>query len=80
MKLEPSEAQNVLLPIAGMPLQDLALEVDELVRAGRRAAARDRVDEALLRDTLGLSAAEIQLLRKATDQLMTRRYYRGRFT
>lgn len=80
LKLEPSEAQNVLLPIAGMPLQDLALEVDELVRAGRRAAARDRVDEALLRDTLGLSAAEIQLLRKATDQLMTRRYYRGRFT
>lgn len=79
LKLEPTEAQSVILPLPGVALEDLAREVDELLRAGRREDVRERVDTVLLRDTLGLSDADIELLRGATAQLLTRRYYRGRF-
>jgi adenine-specific DNA methylase len=79
LKLEPTEAQSVILPLPGTALGGLALEVDELLRAGRREDVRERVDTVLLKDTLGLSASEIGLLRDATAQLQTRRYYRGRF-
>jgi len=79
LKLEPTEAQSVLLPLPGAALGGLALEIDQLLRAGRREDVRERVDTVLLKDTLGLSHADIELLWGAMAQLQTRRYYRGRF-
>jgi len=78
LKLEPKEAQSVVVPIARLATSGLENEVDLLLRANRGETARKLVDEALLRDVLGLTAAECQLLSSAAEQLRARRYYRGR--
>lgn len=78
LKLEPSEARNVLIPIPGpkLPMAGVTDEVDRLVRAGRQDDATSLVNKVVLVDMLGLSMADCRLLQSAVDDLKTRRYYR----
>jgi len=76
LKLEPSEARNVLLPdpsIECCDLTSLADETDRLLRAGDLHAARCAVDEAILVGGIGLSMAECGELRAGADLLLARR-------
>ena len=80
LKLEPTEAENVLLPSSspGNPeMEELAGQLDLLIRRGQRDDAQTLADDVLLRDSMGLDARDLRLLRKAADQLRTRRYSRG---
>jgi hypothetical protein len=75
LKLEPSEAKRVLVP--DVELEDahaFALELDALAREKGIRHASDVCTERVLRNRLGLSASDCQLLRQACDQLMQRRY------
>lgn len=78
LKLEPSEARNVLIPLPGpkVLMDGVTDEVDRLVRAGRQDDATSLVNKAVLVDMLGLSMADSRLLQTAADDLKTRRYYR----
>jgi adenine-specific DNA-methyltransferase len=78
LKLEPTEAERLLIP----PLYDLGDslldEVDPLLRAGRLSKALDLVDPLVLGDGLGLGAKERQAIRAGAAQLRQRRHARGR--
>jgi hypothetical protein len=78
LKLEPSEADRVLVP--GEPLLRLAArgpslfrEVDCGIRDGRRAAVESIVDEQLLREHAGIAEADCRALREALRALRERR-------
>ncbi len=77
LKLEPTEAGNVLLAgddrSAGH-LDSLARELDSLLRRGESSAARHLADKALLIDALGLDEEDCRALRSATDLLCQRRW------
>ncbi len=80
LKLEPTEAGNVLLAGNGAApghLDGLARELDALLRRGERAAARTLADKALLIDGLGLDEKDCRALRKAAETLCRRRYPGG---
>jgi len=79
LKLEPSEAQNVVLASAKTGhagLSHLALELDALVRTGDDEAAQARADSVILQQGLGLSPVDCRLLRTASETLRNRRYLR----
>ncbi|WP_337868675.1 N-6 DNA methylase [Meiothermus sp.] len=79
LKLEPGEAEKVVLVAPGLPpesLEALSQELDSLVRAGRIEAAQNLADEVVLVQGLRLTRAEIGLLRSATKALQERRYPR----
>lgn len=79
LKLEPGEAEKVVLAAPGLPpesLEALSQELDLLVRAGRIEAAQNLADEVVLVQGLRLTRAEIGLLRSATKALQERRYPR----
>lgn len=79
LKLEPGEAEKVVLATPGLApesLEALSQELDSLVRAGRLEAAQDLADEVVLVQGLRLTRAEIGLLRSATKVLQGRRYPR----
>ncbi len=80
LKLEPKEARRVRIPRISQPLPPLAEEIDTLLREGRRDTARQRVDEEISQNIIGLSKQECHLLYEAATKLRTRRYYRGRET
>lgn len=76
LKIEPTEAERVLLPspfAANGRLAELAGELDGVVRAGRYDAAHDLADAVLLRDGQGLTESECALLRGAAQTLCRRR-------
>jgi len=79
LKLEPSEAKNVLLPTVEAcekgRLTELAVELDGLVRVGRINDAQTIADEAILERILGFSRKDCGLLRSAIDALRSRRGY-----
>jgi tRNA1(Val) A37 N6-methylase TrmN6 len=80
LKLEPSEAENVLLacPSAGDGvLVQLAEELDALVRTGGDAAAQTRADTAILKERIGLGDSDCDLLRKSAQTLQKRRLGRA---
>lgn len=80
LKLEPRELDRVLVPVptvAVCEVDALFGEVDALLRAGREAEAVSRVDEALLRRGLGLSAKAVRALREARERLVERRISRS---
>ena len=81
LKIEPTEAENVLLPFPEKTgdswLFDLARELDASVRSEGDGVGRTCADEVILRDALGLSRADCQLLRTAGDVLRDRRYSRS---
>ena len=77
LKLEPSEARNVLLAApevfngTGAVLFE---HVDALLREGKGERARDLVDTTIL-GSLGLSEEEAKLLKDSAAYLRNRRYY-----
>jgi len=80
LKLEPTEAERVVVPAgdgANGKLAELVGELDELARNGENAVAQTRADQVLLRDDLGLSQSDCQLLKKAAEALCTRRHFKG---
>jgi adenine-specific DNA-methyltransferase len=80
LKLEPTEAERVLVAraAAGNPqLNELALELDAMVRSGCERDAQLKADEEILMKQLGLSRAECTVLEKTTDSLRSRRVRNG---
>lgn len=78
LKLEPTEAESVLLPPLQPGLEALLPDVDRLTRAKDLDAALDLVDPVVLGDGLGLSAQEISALRSGAERLRARRRSRGK--
>ncbi len=77
LKLEPTEAERLLLPPLSPELASLLPAVDRAIRARDIEAAADLVDPVAL-GPLGLSSDEIGVLRAARRQLQIRRKNRGR--
>ena len=80
LKLEPTEAENVLMPEvngAEKKLENLVLELDVLIRTGKDTQAHELADNILLVDGLGLTRADCRLLREGADLLRQRRYVRS---
>jgi adenine-specific DNA methylase len=80
LKLEPTEAENVLIACPDVQiarLLSLTEELDMLIRKGDVSSALDRADSVILREGIGLSRSDCDLLKLATDKLRDRRYSRG---
>jgi len=80
LKLEPTEAENILvaaLQNKNGSLEELIEELDALIRNGDSAAAQARVDTVILRKGIGLSQSDCYLLQKAAETLRNRRYSRS---
>lgn len=83
LKLEPTEAQDVLLVChvtVNGKLAQLAEELDSLVRSGKEGEAHLRADDVVLKQGIGLTEKDCRLLRSATDHLKNRRYTRSATT
>jgi adenine-specific DNA-methyltransferase len=78
LKLEPTEAEALLLPLMPGELSDLLPAVDKAIRARRLQDALDLVDEVVLKGGLGLDSDAIDRLRQGRAQLSERRRRRGR--
>ncbi|MEW6568461.1 MAG: N-6 DNA methylase [Chloroflexota bacterium] len=79
LKLEPTEAENVVVPRCQLPngsLMELAAELDAMIRSNENVAARARADKVLLQDAMGLTASECELLESAARILRARRQKR----
>lgn len=77
LELEPTEAERLLMPAqlnGAMPLK----EVDQLVRAGRLDAVLEENAKIILREHMGLSAADCDLLKSVWTQMRDRRNSRRR--
>ena len=79
LKVEPTEAELVLLPSipANQCLESLAGELDEIARKRGDSACREYADEHLLHRQLGLTTKDVLHLRAAADQLASRRSSRN---
>ena len=79
LKLEPTEAENVLLPWPANQrgLLDAAAELDVLARAEGDAATVREADASILRKRLHLTRAEVNLLQNAAACLQERRLARA---
>jgi len=80
LKLEPTEAENVVLPTSQINPQTLVClgeELDGLVRMGDLASAQALADSTILKDGLGLGEQDCRLLRIAADILRYRRSTRS---
>jgi adenine-specific DNA-methyltransferase len=78
LKLEPTEAERLLIPPIEPALASQLTDIDELLRAGNVESVVERVDPVVLGDGLGLTGDEIEALRTATAQLRARRRARGK--
>jgi adenine-specific DNA methylase len=78
LKLEPTEAEALLVP----PVPDSAGEhleqVDALLRLGELTAVLDLMDRLVLVEGLGLSEHEVMALRGGAERLRSRRRARGK--
>ncbi len=79
LKLEPTEAEHVMLPWPARQhgLLDTAAELDALARSKGDAAALREADSSILRQRLNLTRAEINLLHAAATLLQQRRLARA---
>jgi adenine-specific DNA methylase len=79
LKLEPGEAERVVVPAPPNhdSLGDLAAELDHLSRSRGMEACSEHADRQLLQRRLGLSAADIRLLRESALALRERRTCRS---
>jgi hypothetical protein len=76
LKLEPTEAEKLLIPCptdVSFRLQDIADEVDSLLRRGADANAARLADRAVLEQGIGISSKECATLRQAAAYLQARR-------
>lgn len=78
LELEPSEAEELSIPAPNLATQKIALQADQLVRAGKVEDALDLVDQELLVDRLGFSLEELKLAREAWRKLKSRRHRRSK--
>lgn len=79
LKLEPTEAEALVLPAAALDQAKSLREVDELLRRRDLGGALDLVDRAVLgKDGLGLSHEAIDQLRAGAEKLRSRRRARGK--
>ncbi len=79
LKLEPTEAENVVIALPEKPGTGQAVSsdcLDSLLRSGRESEAQQMVDNQFLRSGLGLSKRDCDLLRHAADSLRYRRQNR----
>ena len=78
LKLEPTEAERVIVPLLGMSQSSAALaqDLDIMLRNGHDHSAQELADTLILRQGLGLSEQECRLLAAAADLLRERRYGR----
>lgn len=74
LKLEPSEMKRV--HVAVPTGSRAASQVNRLLRSGDYAGAVALADERVLHDKLGLSTADVALLKSARNRLVSRRYSR----
>jgi methylase of polypeptide subunit release factors len=83
LKMEPSEASGLpmpkpeLLAIAGAILRPERAKLDRQLREGRWTNVVARVDEVLLRDAAGMSAADVKEVHNAAQELRARRLARS---
>jgi len=79
LKLEPSEAEQVLLPFLARKdkLEALVVELDQIARSRGAEACSQHADQTLLRHELGLSAADVRLLYSSARLLRERRLSRS---
>lgn len=79
LKLEPTEAESVLMPCPDKRevsrLLELSSELDEIARKIGDEAARERADRAILQGMIGLTKDECRLLQSAAGMLSSRRGY-----
>jgi len=77
LKLEPSEAGRVLIPLPGRrELPSLLSDLDTLIRNKNEDAASDSADRIVLRRGLGLSATECVAFREAAAQMQNWRMHK----
>jgi predicted RNA methylase len=81
LKVEPTEAEKVVLPWpqgVGEPwLTELAEQLDLSLRQQGSEVTQALADASILRQAMGLSQGDCDLLRAATDVLRNRRYSRS---
>jgi hypothetical protein len=78
LKLEPTEAEAVLVPPLPDELADVLPAIDTAIRGGDLAAALDIVDPIVLVHGLGLSQDDVIALRAGGEKLRARRRARGK--
>jgi adenine-specific DNA methylase len=79
LKLEPTEAEALLVPAIPVDVAECLPDIDALLRAGDLCAVLEIVDARVLADgPLGLTTGQIKLLRVAGDKLRRRRRTRGK--
>ena len=78
LKLEPTEAERLVVPRPSSHHSRLLARVDELVRARRHDELQTTVDQAVLMDDLGVLAEDVGRLRAAVDRLRGRRLARAK--
>jgi hypothetical protein len=79
LKLEPSEAEALLIPPTAPALASELPQIDSLLRAGKLGDVLDLVDSATLgAQGLDLSDQEIGQLRDSRERLCARRHARGK--
>jgi hypothetical protein len=76
LKLEPTEAEAMLIPPLPAELDAVADDVDRLARAGSLNDIVELVDELFLVAGLGMSSKQIDALRKNAAWLRERRRLR----
>jgi adenine-specific DNA-methyltransferase len=77
LKLEPTEAERLLVARPSVGHRDLLRRVDLLVRAREYERALDLVDRAVLVEDLGVAPEQVALLRSAAHRLRQRRLGRS---
>jgi adenine-specific DNA-methyltransferase len=80
LKLEPTEAERLVVPRPSPNHGRLMDAVDELVRAQRYDDVARLVDESVLIGDLGIAAEDVALLRNAVGRLRGRRQSRAKRT
>lgn len=79
LKLEPTEAENIVIALPEMRSGSQAAspdQLDSLLRSGRESEVQRTVDERFLRTGLGMSKSDCDLLRDGAELLRHRRQNR----
>lgn len=78
LKLEPSEAERLVVARPSKTHAALIDDVDRLLRARRHDELQTLVDNAVLVEDLGMKPIEVKALRESADRLRARRKSRSR--
>lgn len=78
LKLEPTEAESLLMPPIPEHLGERVDEIDALIRRGQSGVALDIIDRLTLKDQLGLGDDDLLALRAGWERLRGRRQARSK--